>query len=227
MERWTEEAEKADFCKTKQGRKAEPVTKTWDIFNPPFLCSLLKLAVTFHTSIPLWHIALNYEENGKTDQHEPRRHLHCHHRHQPSSSRVRCPSVVLSLCSVPLCVYRTILPIMTPITKKSRQNARTRVLRPSSFTAVIAMLEEWGAAAEVTLLFRSPSSSCDEGEKHQRESSDFLICFRKKNLKDSYNLEITAMMDATKIQKMEGQRCLKKIPSCFSNNRNISTKIHN
>lgn len=53
---------------------------------------------------------------------------------------------------------------MAPITKKSKQNARTRVLRPSSFMAEIAMVLEWGAAIDVTFLFRKPSSSCDEEE---------------------------------------------------------------
>lgn len=52
--------------------------------------------------------------------------------------------------------------MMTPITKKSTQNASTRVLRPSSLTAVVAMEEEWVAPSDVTFLFRRPSSSCDE-----------------------------------------------------------------
>lgn len=105
------------------------------------------------------------KEKKKTErnQHKPRRHPCCHHWHVSSRAcrpPVR-PSARPSLCSVRLCLYRTSLPMMTPMTKNSTQNARTRVLRPSSLTTEVAMAE-WGVAIDVTFLFRSPSSSCDE-----------------------------------------------------------------
>lgn len=67
-----------------------------------------------------------------------------------------------SPASVPLCLYSSSLPTMTPMTKKSTQKARTRVLRPSSLMPTVAMEEECEAVAEVTFLFLRPSSSCQE-----------------------------------------------------------------
>lgn len=93
----------------------------------------------------------------------------------PYSTRVfpSTPAVRLSLCSVCPCLYRASLPMMTPMTKKSTQSARTRVLRPSSLMGELTKAEECGAATEVTFLFRSPSSSCQK--KKGQESKQLSI----------------------------------------------------
>lgn len=51
------------------------------------------------------------------------------------------PSIHQLLCSC-LCLYRANLPTMTPMTKKSTQSARRRVLRPSSLMVEVTMVEE-------------------------------------------------------------------------------------
>lgn len=102
----------------------------------------------------------------KRNQHKPIRHPRCRHWH--ASSRHAVP---LSLRSVCLSLYRASLPMMTPMTKKSTQNARTRAPRPSSLMVEVAIPEEeeWGAPIEVTFLFRSPSSSWMERERAESE----------------------------------------------------------
>lgn len=117
-----------------------------------------------------------FKRRKETDQHKPRRHprRRCWH----ASSQARGLSVRLSLCSVRLCPYRASLPMMTPITKKSTQNASTRVLRPSSLTAVVAMVEEeWAGANGVTFLFRRPSSSCDEDKESEIQIRAYKLTF--------------------------------------------------
>lgn len=133
------------------------------------------LSFSFYTK-PSWYCLKCLKERKKgTDQHKPRRHprRRCWH----ASSQARGLSVRLSLCSVRLCPYRASLPMMTPITKKSTQNASTRVLRPSSLTAVVAMVEEWAEANGVTFLFRRPSSSCDEDEESEIQICAYKLTF--------------------------------------------------
>lgn len=100
--------------------------------------------------------------------------------HYATTTKSIHPVVVLfgPPSTLPLAVYRTNFPMMTPMTKNSTQSARTRVLRPSSFVMAWEEEERGEDTMDVTFLFRRPSSSLVKGEESQAKCQSNHVEYR-------------------------------------------------
>lgn len=137
-----ENRSKMVICFTKNGETCDRNTHTPGLTWDRLLSFSFNTLHYFHPDKPSRYCLTclkKRKRKKKENQHKPRRPPHCQNRHV--SFRARRP-FRLSLCSVCLFLYRASLPMMTPMTKKSTQSARMRVLRPSSLMGEVIMGEE-------------------------------------------------------------------------------------